>query len=103
MHRSFIPILSAALLGLTLFGGQAQADAPLKTALGLDVEQARQVADIQSGYRREYAAVRGRHNTEARKLRRARIANDSEQIADASKADADFDTTPAEETRKESS
>ncbi len=28
---------------------------------------------------------------------------DSEQLADASKADADFDNTPAEETRKESS
>ena len=69
------------LLGLTVFGGSALADAPLKTVLELDVEQARQVAEIQGAYRREYAAKRGQHNTEARKLRRARIANDSEQIA----------------------
>ena len=69
------------LLGLTVFGGSALADAPLKTVLELDVEQARQVAEIQGVYRRQYSAKRGQHNTEARKLRRARIANDSEQIA----------------------
>jgi len=81
MRTSPQSIVSALLLGLTLFGTSAFADAPLKTALGLDVEQARQVAEIQGGYRREYAAKRGQHNTEARKLRRARNANDSEQIA----------------------
>lgn len=81
MRTSPQSIVSALLLGLTLLGVSAFADAPLKTTLGLDVEQARQVAEIQGGYRREYAAKRGQHNTEARKLRRARNANDSEQIA----------------------
>ncbi len=78
MRTSF---LSIALLGLTLFAGSAPADAPLKTALGLDVDQARQVTEIQGQYRREYAAARGEYNREARVLRRARIANDSELIA----------------------
>ena len=73
--------LSTVLFGLTVFSGNGLADAPLKTALGLDVEQARQVDEIQSDYRRQYAAKRGEHNREARALRRARIANDSEQIA----------------------
>lgn len=74
-------LLSLVLVGLTVFGGYGLADAPLKTALGLDVEQARQVDEIQGEYRRLYAAKRGEHNREARALRRARIANDSEQIA----------------------
>ena len=73
--------LSIVLLGLTLFSGAGFADAPLKTTLGLSVEQARVVGEIQGQYRRTYAAKRGEHNTEARKLRRARLANDSEQIA----------------------
>ena len=77
MRRSFLSLL---LLGLTVFGGSAIADAPLKTALGLDIDQAKAVAEIQSGYRRQYSAKRGEHNTEARKLRRARTANDREQI-----------------------
>lgn len=76
-----ISLLSTVLLGLTVFSGYGLADAPLKTALGLDVEQARQVDEIQSDHRRQYAAKRGEHNREARKLRRARTANDSEQIA----------------------
>ncbi len=78
MRKSFLSFL---LLSLTAFSGAGLADAPLKTVLELDVEQARQVAEIQGDSRRQYAATRGRHNTEARKLRRAKIANDSEQIA----------------------
>lgn len=81
MRTSLFSVLSVLLLGLTLFPSKALADAPLKTVLGLDVEQARQVADIQGGYRREYASKRGVHNREARKLRRARIENDAEMIA----------------------
>lgn len=87
MRKSFLPF---ALLGLTVFSGHSVADAPLKTALGLDVEQARQVDEIQSTYRREYAAKRGDHNREARALRRARIANDSELIAKQEKIVADL-------------
>jgi Spy/CpxP family protein refolding chaperone len=78
MQKSIPTLL---LLGLTILGGSAPADAPLETALGLDIEQARQVDEIQMVHRRQYAAQRGKTNTEERKLRRARIANDSEQIA----------------------
>ena len=76
-----ISFLFIVLLGLTMFSGYGVADAPLKTALGLDIEQARQADEIQSDHRRQYAATRGDHNREARALRRARSANDSEQIA----------------------
>jgi Spy/CpxP family protein refolding chaperone len=76
-----ISFLSIVLLGSTVFSGDGLADAPLKTTLGLDIEQARQVDEIQSAHRRQYAAKRGEHNREARALRRARTANDSEQIA----------------------
>ena len=78
MYKSLFSIL---LLGSTVFTGAALADAPLKTALDLTVDQARQVDEIQAVHRREYAAQRGKTNTEERKLRRARLANDSEQIA----------------------
>ena len=74
-------LLSIALLGLTAFTGAVFADAPLKTALDLTVEQARQVDEIQATHRLRYAEQRGKTNTEERKLRRARIANDSQQIA----------------------
>lgn len=72
--------LALALLGLTVRSGYGLADAPLKTTLGLDTGQARQVDEIQSAHRRQYAAKRGDHNREERALRRARLANDSEQI-----------------------
>ncbi|MBI4905537.1 MAG: Spy/CpxP family protein refolding chaperone [Acidobacteria bacterium] len=74
-------ILNIALLSLTVCSGIVLADAPLKTALGLDIEQARRIDEIQSIYRRQYAAKREVHNREERALRRARIANDSKQIA----------------------
>lgn len=67
-------------IGLTVFSGFAMADAPLKTVLGLNVDQAKEVAEIQGEYRRVYAAKRGEHNREARALRRAKTANDAEAI-----------------------
>jgi hypothetical protein len=57
------------------------ADATLKGTLNLDIEQARKVDMIQARYRQPFAAKRQDHNQEDRKLRRARIANDSKQIA----------------------
>jgi hypothetical protein len=72
MLKTFLYIACAGIL---------LADAPLKTALGLDIEQARQVDEIQSVARRQYAAKREVRNREERALRRARIANDSKQIA----------------------
>jgi Spy/CpxP family protein refolding chaperone len=74
-------LLSIALLGLSAFSGAAFADAPLKSALDLTVDQARQADEIQAVHRLRYAEQRGKTNTEERKLRRARIANDSQQIA----------------------
>lgn len=61
------------------------ADPPLKSALGLSVDQARVVDAIQARYRPIFAAKRTEHNNELRKLRRARIANDSKQIAELTK------------------
>ncbi len=58
------------------------ADQPLQSALNLDIEQARQVDAIQAKYRQPFAAKRQERNQELRKLRRARIANDSKQMAE---------------------
>lgn len=52
------------------------ADAPLKEALGLTMEQARTVQVIQQKHRPGFVAKRQEYTTEMRKLRRARIAND---------------------------
>ncbi len=70
-----------AALGLVLAGGIALADAPLKSALDLSTEQARQVQEIQKTYRRPFAAKRQEYNRESRKLRRARSDNDGAAIA----------------------
>ena len=78
MKTRLIAILTSALL---LAAGAAYADAPLKSSLGLDTDQARQVQEIQKKYRREFAATRQEMNRESRKLRRARNENDSALIA----------------------
>ena len=59
----------------------AYADEPLKTALALDVDQARQVAEMQARHRKQFAVGRQAFNTESRALRRARLANDAAEIA----------------------
>ena len=74
-------ILSITLLSVIACSNLAFADAPLKSALGLDMDQARKVAEIQSVYRKQYASVRTHHNNEERALRRARLANDSKLVA----------------------
>jgi Spy/CpxP family protein refolding chaperone len=58
------------------------ADATLKGTLGLSVDQARVVDGIQARYRPPFAAKRQEQNQELRKLRRARIANDSKLMAE---------------------
>jgi Spy/CpxP family protein refolding chaperone len=72
---------SLLLVALLAAGGPALADQSLKSALGLDVEQARKVDMIESKYRKPYSAKRQERDSELRKLRRARIANDSKAIA----------------------
>ncbi|MCB9384947.1 MAG: Spy/CpxP family protein refolding chaperone [Bryobacterales bacterium] len=78
MRKSLFPIL---LFGAAIFTGTAFADAPLKTALDLDMDQARQVTEIQSRYRKKYAVVRGEEAREERAMRRAKLANDAETMA----------------------
>lgn len=57
------------------------ADAPLASTLGLDMDQARQVDQIQARQRKEFASRRQDYNRESRALRRARIANDAAETA----------------------
>jgi Spy/CpxP family protein refolding chaperone len=71
-------LLAVGFVSLSI---QLYADATLKGTLDLNVEQARKVDMIQAKYRPVFASKRQDHNQEARKLRRARIANDSQQIA----------------------
>lgn len=69
------------VLILALLAAAAVADAPLKSKLDLDVDQAKTVAEIQARYRAEMRTTRQTLHTENRKLRRARVANDSAEIA----------------------
>ncbi|MEM7413495.1 MAG: Spy/CpxP family protein refolding chaperone [Myxococcota bacterium] len=69
------------VVGLLFIVPAAYADAPLKSKLGLDVDQAKVVSEIQAKYRKQKRSVRQDLNRESRKLRRARSANDSETIA----------------------
>lgn len=74
--------LPIVLAGLSM---SLQADATLKGTLHLDIDQARKVDAIQAKYRPSFASKRQEQNQEARKLRRARIANDSPQISEQEK------------------
>ena len=72
----------AVLFLVLVFGGSAAlADAPLKTRLELDMDQARVVDEIQARYRKEFRAKRQVYNREQRALRRAKNANDSQEVA----------------------
>ncbi len=78
MRLRHILLIAAALL---LSGGAALADAPLKSSLGLSMDQAKQVDLIDMKYRKPFAAKRQEFNKEMRVLRRAKIANDSAGLA----------------------
>ena len=73
-------MLRRLMIGMA-FGLVLLADATLKGALGLDMDQARKVDAIQAKYRQPFAAKRQDQNREMRVLRRARIANDSAGVA----------------------
>ncbi len=73
--------LTALTAGLTLLTAAALADAPLKTTLDLDVEQAAKVASIEKEARDAVRPVRGELHREERALRRAKIENNAEAIA----------------------
>ena len=69
------------LIALFFISSHSYADAPLKSALGLSMGQAKAVSEIQKRARKPYRSKRGDYNREARKLRRARNANDSALVA----------------------
>ena len=74
--------LLAGILGAAVsVSVPAFADASLESALGLSVEQAATVSDIERRYRDEMRSIRGDLNRESRALRRARIAHDAELTA----------------------
>jgi len=76
--------LQAAALTTALFvfcPATALADAPLKEALGLSMDQAKAAGEIHNRRFPEYQKKRGEYNSQMRKLRRARIANDSAAVA----------------------
>ncbi|MBL8229065.1 MAG: hypothetical protein JNL98_11330 [Bryobacterales bacterium] len=52
------------------------ADAPLKSALGLSMDQAKQVQEIQAKFHQPYVVKRGEYTKQMRKVRQARVAND---------------------------
>lgn len=69
------------LLLALMHASYGHADAPLPGRLGLDSEQSRELAGIEASYRKEFAALRQAYNRESRALRRARLANDSAEVA----------------------
>ena len=73
-------IVALTVIGFALVTQAALADAPLKSKLGLDTEQAKAVAEIQARHRAEMRSERGAFNRESRALRRAKAANDSDLI-----------------------
>ncbi|MCP5197565.1 MAG: Spy/CpxP family protein refolding chaperone [Gammaproteobacteria bacterium] len=82
MHfKSLSFIFSCIVCSLLLFGGDAYADRPLKSALDLNTEQAAKVAAIQKEARDAMRKPRGDLHRKQRELRRAEVANDSTAIA----------------------
>ena len=75
--KNFLLVLTA----LFFISGLSYADAPLKSALGLSMDQAKAVSEIQKRARKPYRSKRGEFTREERKLRRARKANDSALVA----------------------
>ncbi|MCU0227606.1 MAG: Spy/CpxP family protein refolding chaperone [Bryobacterales bacterium] len=75
-------VLLLILSSLAFLVPAAKADAPLKSALNLTIEQAREVDAIQETHRRQFASKRQERNAELRKLRRARLANYSKAMSE---------------------
>lgn len=74
---STVLIVFALALGVPV----VQADAPIATAVGLSMDQARQASEIQARYRKEFAKQRGEYTKVARHARAARVAHDAEKMA----------------------
>jgi hypothetical protein len=77
MHSLSLCLSALLLLLLT---APAAADEPLQSVLHLSMEQAREVSDIQARSRRAFASTRQAFNRESRAMRRARLANDAQEL-----------------------
>jgi len=69
------------ILATFAFSTLSLADARLDKALGLSMDQARQVKQIEQNYRKQMRPVRSDLKREERKLRRARLDHDGATIA----------------------
>jgi Spy/CpxP family protein refolding chaperone len=83
--KIFFLLPSFLVCGLLLIAISANADAPLKSVLDLSPDQAAQVAKIQKEARDSIRPVRGELHRQERVLRRARIKNDSDTVAEQEK------------------
>ena len=81
MKAKITQAITAAFVGCLFIVASARADAPLKSALALDIDQAAQVAKIQEQTRNAIRPVRSELLREERALRRANLANDRQAIA----------------------
>jgi Spy/CpxP family protein refolding chaperone len=69
-------------LSLIVLAGALLADQPLKSALGLSMDQAKAVYDIEMKHQKPFAAKRQERNAERRKMVRTKLANDSKLMAE---------------------
>ncbi len=82
MKSNILKTITAAFAGCLFFlASTAYGDAPLKSSLDLNLEQAEQVAKIQKETRNAIRPVRGDLHREERALRRAKIENNSDAVA----------------------
>ncbi len=82
MKAKITQAITSAFAGcLLLVASSAYADAPLKSTLSLNLEQAAQVAKIEEQARNAIRPLRTELNREERALRRAQLANDSQAIS----------------------
>ncbi|MBM3787803.1 MAG: hypothetical protein FJW30_25905 [Acidobacteria bacterium] len=77
--KTFRTALMTTVL-VTLSSANAIADAPLKSALGLSMDQAKAATEIHTRRFPVYQKKRSEYSRQMGKLRRARIANDSEAV-----------------------
>lgn len=66
---------------LVLASTSAMADRTWESALGLSMDQARQVKDIEMKYRKPYTEKRGKYMNERRWMRQAMVDKDAAKVA----------------------
>jgi Spy/CpxP family protein refolding chaperone len=73
------------LMVLVVMGASMMADAPLKSALGLSMDQAKAVDEIKAKFQKPYIAKRHDLTNEERWMRAARVKNNSKEVAERQK------------------